>query len=484
MAEQDDIKDLIEDVPLSPEEAQPKKKKEKAEKPVKEKKGKTALPEGWSDPITAEKKVKKELNTRKLIKFLATFVAVVLLLSAVIYIALLYIKPNNFEIKTSTDIAGQYLKVSFDGPGEGSIWRSELKCEGPEEMWDLSYNSVYGREHIFTIEEVQEMLVSEKPLPGIYSGEHFLAGMYVAKNDSPFSQYVKTTMSLEFNEARLQDACRVLVGTCIRSNDNINPDYTDSFDADGNKIHMNHSEINEKTHLYNLGVEVYAALSYNERLESTQLNQIYGRTLDTGLLECIAYPIETGDASKPMDEIELIIDDEDRANGYKSTVPFESEDRIFTKYAKLEPEEYMYVFIEIWFEGSDFDCVDSKLDGYVVMNVDNKIVQEYSYAYKNMEYLENKIPEILSEQKITAKEGEEFTLSTPLSDYKINTIQEKEKLITFLIEAPRSIAYWHVDTKPGEESKASEFLESCNTLEDIAVYLSRYCEINEFNSLN
>lgn len=484
MTEQDDIKDLIEDVPLSPEQTETKKKKGKEAKPEKEKKGKTQLPEGWSDPITAEKKIKKELNTRKLAKVLGFFIAVVLLLSAILYIALMYIKPNNVQIKTSTDIAGQYLKVSFDGPGEGGIWKSELKCDGPEEMWDVSYNPVYGREHIYTIEEVQEMLASEKPLPGIYSGEHFIAGMYVVRNDSSDSQYVRTTMSLEFDGAKLQDACRVLVGTCIRSDENINLDYVDTFDEDGNKIHMPHSQISENTQNYNIGVEVYAAPSYNERLENSQINQIYGRTLETGLLEYIAYPMATADASKPIEEIDMSADEEDRANGYKMTTFFEDTDTIFSKYAKLDPNEYMYVFIEIWFEGSDFDCVDSKLGGYVVMNVDNKIVLENAYAYKNMEFLENKIPEILSEQGIKVKEGDEYTLTTPLSEFKCETISQKENLITFLINAPRSIAYWHVDTKPGHESEASAFLESCNTLEDIAIYLSRYCEISEYNSLN
>jgi len=438
---------------LTPEEKAIKKEKHK---------NKVEIDHSIASPIVAEKAVKKELKSRRLAKILGIFVALSLIITAIVYIALLNIEPNNIKIITSSDVTGERLQVSFTG----SEWGSTLYCDGPDNMHDLSYNPIYGREHIYTIEEVQKLLCSQNPELGIYSGDSFIAGLYAAKNTSNSAQLVKVSMSLEFNGKNLHQACRVLIGTAVRSDSDIKRDLTLEYDDEGNEIGVN---IHDATKAYDVGVEVYAALSTNDKLYGTNINN--DKEYGDEYVEYIAYPIASADPNITLAQIDAEADADAQMKGWKATIPFESDKQIFNRYEKLQPGEYLYVFMEVWFEGSDFDCVDSKVGGYVKLEMDNKVVTADSLTNKNISLIKNKIETICTQFGVTKKADVTYDENTLLTDYNINTLSDKKNLVNNIL-AP---AYW---TMPGEwQYDGDSMLESATTLRGIAQYLSQYARI-------
>ena len=66
--------------------------------------------------------------------------------------------------------------------------------------------------------------------------------------------------------------------------------------------------------------------------------------------------------------------EEDITNGFKDTIPFASNDKIFEYESYLVPEEVVRFVVVVWIEGSDFDCNDEALDSYVSLGIDFQVL--------------------------------------------------------------------------------------------------------------
>lgn len=359
-------------------------KEEKVKEPKKKKsKGKTELPEGWSNPITAKKATEKELLRGRIKKAMLLILAFVLIVTSIVYIMLLQINENNIRITAYSEVDGHKLSLSFNM----SDWDNVLECDGPSKMWDLSYNPSYNREHIYTMDEVERMLIDEQPSIGQLSGESYLSGMLVVRNNNSGTEYLKYSMGLEYNKKGLNEAIRVLWGSAIRKDDNLK--YGEEVEE---KTYTDLEANNLKT-AYKVSTNVYANRSKNSRLEGTSINS--DSTEETGYIEYIAYPIGSQYESFSLLEYETDLATPDAYKssyektkeaeglGYKETIPFYDDQHVLLDCAKLEEGEYMFVYFNIWFEGSDFECVDAVLGGYVKLNVDFTVISNESYDSLN-----------------------------------------------------------------------------------------------------
>lgn len=304
-------------------------------------KEKARLNKEWEDSIVASKKVKSEENRRKVKRAMLFIIVFALIVTSLVYVMLLFVQENNVRITASSNHKYKTISLSMDN----ELWSPFIKASGPSQMQDLSYNIVYQREEIPTVSDISQKLSADQPELGNMSGDGYIAFGFMLRNDSSESAYVQARMGLDYNDKGLQNAIRVMWGEA-RRNDEQN-------DVD---------------------VKVYAALSHNERLADTNIN--VGRTLEQGFIEYCSYPFgsqsENFDLTKYEREIGSSYEEGKKAEnaGYFATEPFESSESVFEKYVTVESGEIIYYCVVIWIEGSDFECVDNVLGGYVKLDID------------------------------------------------------------------------------------------------------------------
>ncbi|MBR4800146.1 MAG: hypothetical protein IK048_00495 [Clostridia bacterium] len=330
---------------MSKEDKQPKPAKEsKADKQAAKdaKKERAQLQKEWEDSIIANKRVKREEKRRKIKRAMLFMLVVALIISSIVYIMLLFLDENNVRI-TATSSNGQRITLSMDN----EIWSPYLNGKGPSNMVDISYNRIYKKEEIPTIEEVEQMLEDIESIElGKQDKDGYICFTFELRNDGTDTADILCEMTLEYDDVRnLQNCVRVMWGTTYKNT----PDERE--------------------------VTVYAALSDNERLAATRINR--GRSVEDGFFEYIAYPVGS---DNPTDENYNLADYEIRVqkeggggdaymSGYRKAEPFFNDDYVFQYDVKLSGSDIMYCFVAIWLEGSDFDCVDSALGGYVKLNI-------------------------------------------------------------------------------------------------------------------
>ena len=346
-----------------------------AEQPVEDKKSKKSAKSGksardakkeqsrlkkeWEDSIVASKKVKREESRRKLKRAMLILLVFSLIVTSVVYVMLLFIQENNVRITASSNNREKSISLSIDN----EYWTPYLNANGPEHMWDVSYNKIYGREILDTMAEVKEKLAADKVEVGEFNGEKFIRFTFMLKNTGTDSAYIDYEMTLDYDKYNLQNAVRVMWGESYK---NETLDETKSTD-----------------------VKIYAALSDNERLYGTNANfwkvgdivngvpltaedERIGqrRTKADGFIEYVAYPL--GSDSPRFDllqyENNMYADSDSYAAaieaGYFATTPFYDNDFVFRRTTQLDRGDIMYCYVSIWLEGSDFDCVDSVVGGF------------------------------------------------------------------------------------------------------------------------
>ena len=331
----------------SPETENPAPKKEKAPKQSKEdkkaakdaKKEKAQLQKDWENSILATKRVKREEMRRKLKRAMLFMLVVALIITSVVYIMLLFLDENNVRI-TASSTKGKKISLSMDN----EIWSPYLNGKGPDNMMDLSYNKVYAREEIPTIDEVRAILLNTENFePGSIAKDGYICFAFLLRNEGDEDAAIDCDMTLEYDDVRnLQNSVRVMWGTTFRN------------------------------HVENTNVNIYAALSKNQRLFGTIANG--GRTYEDGFIEYVSYPVGSDQPSFDMINFEnemLASDDyiEIINSGYFETTPFYSDDYVFKYEDVLTAGDIMFCYVCIWIEGSDFDCVDSALGGYCKLNI-------------------------------------------------------------------------------------------------------------------
>ncbi|MBQ3754652.1 MAG: hypothetical protein II867_00630, partial [Clostridia bacterium] len=259
---------------------------------------------------------------------------------------LLFLDENNIRV-TASATKGKKISLSMDN----DMWSPYLNGKGPDQMRDISYNKVYGKEEVPTIEEIREILRDpDSFVPGSQAKDGYIYFAFMLRNDGDEDAVVEYEMTLEYDKRHnLQNSARVMWGT--------------SFKNDPGAAE----------------VAVYASLSYDQRLYGTMINE--GRDFETGFVEYIAYPVGS---DNPRDENYNLInyerkivnnheDEEAYVAGYRRTVPFYSNDYVFKfdgeNAATLAAGDIMYCYVIIWIEGSDFECTDAAIGGYVKMNI-------------------------------------------------------------------------------------------------------------------
>ncbi len=329
----------------APKESKADKKAKKADT-----KRKAQLKKEWEDSILTSKRVKREEKRNKLKHVMLVLLVSTLIITSIVYVMLLFINENNVRITASSGDVGQSISLSMDN----ELWTPYLNCDGPNEMRDISYNPIYNRpdtttgaQAVPTVEVAEQMLKADEPQLGSTTNQEFISFMFMLRNDSNDDVKIQASMHLEYNDKGLEKAIRVMWGTSLR-----NSATTD--------------------------VKVFAALSDNERLASTAINE--GRTAEEGYIEYVAYPMGSFVPSYDLDAYEQNLTQEDKDAGFVATTPFFSGEYVF-HYAEENPNaedkalvvpqgEIMYCYVAIWIEGSDFECIDNALGGYVKMGID------------------------------------------------------------------------------------------------------------------
>ena len=323
----------------SKKEKEPKQSKADKKAAKDAKKEKAQIQKDWENSIVTNKRVKREEMRRKLKRAMLFMLVVALIITSVVYIMLLFLDENNVRI-TASSTKGKAISLSMDN----EIWSPYLNGKGPDNMKDLSYNKIYAREEIPTVEEVRAILLNTKDFElGSQVKEGYICFTFLLRNDGDEDAAIDCEMTLEYDEVRnLQNSVRVMWGTSFR----------------------NHAE--------NTNVDIYAALSHNQRLFGTIANG--GRTFNDGFIEYVSYPVGSDQPSFDMInyENELLASDdyiETVKGGYFETKPFHDDEHVFQYQDTLDGGDIMYCYVCIWIEGSDFDCVDSALGGYVKLNI-------------------------------------------------------------------------------------------------------------------
>lgn len=323
----------------SKKEKEPKQSKADKKAAKDAKKEKAQIQKDWENSIVTNKRVKREEMRRKLKRAMLFMLVVALIITSVVYIMLLFLDENNVRI-TASSTKGKAISLSMDN----EVWSPYLNGKGPDNMRDLSYNKIYAREEIPTVEEVRDILLDNENFTlGNIVKDGYICFTFLLRNDGSEAAAIDAEMTLEYDDVRnLQNSVRVLWGTSFR----------------------NHSE--------NTNVDIYAALSHNNRLYGTFANT--GRTVEDGFIEYVSYPVGSDQPTFDMInyENELISSDDylDQVRaGYFETKPFHDDEHVFQYQDTLDGGDIMFCYVCIWIEGSDFDCVDSALGGYCKLNI-------------------------------------------------------------------------------------------------------------------
>ncbi len=298
--------------------------------------------------IIAKKRIKREELRRKVKKAAVIVLVVSLILTSLAYILLLFDRSNDVRI-TASSPDESHISLSFDD----TYWATYLDAQGPSKFWNVSYSPAYEQEKIDDKGYVLDLLLDDDIPIGVNNGKNFIRFTCMLRNDCDTDVTVDYEMTLDYdNNSGLKDAVRVMWGESIKVPDGDTP-------AD----------------LEMTSVRVYAALSDDPRLACTKLNE--GRSAEDGYLEYVAYPVGSdapdfdwqNDFFKKLDSPYGMTTEDALANGFlEPTEPF-GEDFVFKNTTTLARGGIMYCYVCIWLEGSDFDCVDSALGGYVKLGV-------------------------------------------------------------------------------------------------------------------
>ena len=390
MSEQDNITNIpeldegltsLEESPAEP--AKKSGKAEQAEKPKKVKahrmtkeekaaareaaKNKSKRQKEWEDSLVANKRVKREELKRKMKRAMLILLVFSLILTSVVYIMLLFIDENNIRI-TASSKDDKSISLSFDK----ITWTPYLDVDGPDNMWNISYNPVYKLDEVPSLGEIEVMLADAElgQVGGNHSAENVIEFCFYMRNNSDVAVPYGFEMLLESNDKGLEDCMRVIWANHI-------------IGTDPNREDRPQTTIN-----------CYASLSSDPRLSYNKVGA-NGIEYEQGGVEKIAYP----QGSETFTEEQLRMYEQGKvlgyngdwkdvnlkdgqgndlynsvneflsATGYVDTTPFYSEDYVLHEESYLDVGEMLCVYVCIWIEGSDFDCVDSALGGYITLSI-------------------------------------------------------------------------------------------------------------------
>lgn len=310
----------------------------------------------WINSITTSKKVKREEMRRKLKRAMLFMLVFALVVTSIVYVMLLFIQENNVRITANSQNSEKSISLSFDN----NYWTPYLNAQGPTKIWDVSYSKEYDREELHTTDEVLAILRADNVRVGTMNGENFIRFVFMLRNNGASSATVDYEMTLANDtDSGLQNAVRVMWGQSFKNLDDF------FVDEDGDGV-----ADNDRTE-----TAIYAAKSFNPRLANTNIN--WGVDPDQGYIEYVAYPVGSDDPNYELQQFHDKIgtdegmsrEEADRYGYTVATTPFENSQKVFSRTATLTQGDIMYCYVCIWLEGSDFDCVNDALGGYVTIGI-------------------------------------------------------------------------------------------------------------------
>lgn len=335
----------------------------------------------WEDSIVANKRVKREETRRKLKRALLILLVFSLILTSVVYVMLLFIEENNIRI-TASSKDDKSIELSFDRDN----WSPFLDVKGPEEMWNISYDPTYKQGDVPTLATIEQKLrsyeenPSENEIAGNHSRSNVIEFCFFLRNSGSERVEYKAEMLLSSNDEGLEDAIRVAWGEGYYGTNAEQPDRAQynvrCYAAPSDREVLAYNKTDGRGNVYEQGgVEkiaypVWTSGSWDSAKNppcTTENLQKYEEGLEwnsvTGNYQSVSLKGEDGKDKYATAEEYLL------ATGYENTVPFLGDDCVLNETSYLNAGETLCVYIAIWIEGSDFDCGDSAIDGYVTLSI-------------------------------------------------------------------------------------------------------------------
>lgn len=314
----------------------------------------------WEDSIVANKRVKREITRKKVTKILALILILSLLLTSIVYVMLLFIEENSIRI-TANSNKERTISLSYDG----DMWAPVLNVEGPDKMWNISYNVEY-----------QDKSISDQTVPTM---EYFQSIIDAASDDTSITGMISTKQDnyIAFGF--------MLKNTSDLSSENININIRMNFEASGKKNKYGLIDSVRVLWIEEYGdvaahilddnhTGVYASKTSNQAVIDMQY-ELFNVTDEEGnkptsVVEKWAYPYGMVNDAEQKFKLDYAWTEDDVARGFKDTIGFVSDNAVFDYDSYLVPQEVVRFIVCIWIEGSDFDCNDSALESFVSMDIE------------------------------------------------------------------------------------------------------------------
>jgi len=314
----------------------------------------------WEDSIVANKRVKREITRKKVTKILALVLILSLLLTSIVYVMLLFIEENSIRI-TANSKDEKTISLSNDG----DIWAPILNVEGPDKMWNVSYNPEYDKKGISpqtvpTIDYFQSII-------GAATDDTSITGMLSTKEDNyiAFAFMLKNTSDLSAENININ----------IKMNIETNTKKNNRGLADSVRVLWIEEYGDVAAHILDENrTGVYASKTKNQAVIDMQY-ELFNVTDENGekpteVVEKWSYPMGMVNDAQQTFKLDYKWDETDVEKGFKDTIGFVSDDAVFDYDSYLVPQEVVRFVVCIWIEGSDFDCNDAALDSFVSLNIE------------------------------------------------------------------------------------------------------------------
>lgn len=290
---------------------QPKLSKSELKAKKAEAKTKAQEYKDWENSIVANKKVKRELNRRRMRRIVLAILIMSLMVTSSAYIILLLVQENSIRI-SATYSSDKSIALSMDG----TTWLPYLDVRGPEAMWNISYDPVVAAAH--SVPTVPQWQTQISTLGNFSEEDAYIGVTFLIKNTCDLEYTFTSAIELEKQINGLDEAIRVM--------------WVMQKEETGELI--DHKIYAKKS--------TYAGLDFN------------------GGVEFIAYPdgYFSGNYVRQPDE--------DYPVGLVPTTPFL--DNFYISKVEgnpLKPGEILRCMLIIWIEGSDHECTSSILNSYL-----------------------------------------------------------------------------------------------------------------------
>ncbi|MDD4839816.1 MAG: hypothetical protein PHE93_04010 [Clostridia bacterium] len=289
----------------------------------------------WEASIVANKKVKREINRRRMRRIVLAIMIMSLMITSSAYIILLLVQENSIRI-SATYANDKSIGISIDREN----WMPYLDVKGPDAMWNISYDS-----HVADSHGVQTVPSWDTALStiGNFSVEDAYIGVtFFVKNTCELDYTFTSAIELEHQINGLDEAIRIM--------------WTMQDETTGalleKKVYAKKSD--------------YAGLRFNDGIEF------------------IAYP--DGYFAGTF----IMYDDEEYPVGLVPTTPFLDDSYAMrTEGYSLASGALIRCSLVIWIEGSDPECTSSVLNSYlklgVKFSVDDEVATEEQDEIENQD---------------------------------------------------------------------------------------------------